>query len=148
MSTNTNQQGLWDIFTHISVEKLKQRHRSEIEMYPSSFSNQFYIQVKGTKFVQLEFEHGIGNELVRQVVQWSRDREIVESRQIISSSDSDVVQLKHMLLGRARQFIDFCVSDQSIEPESTLAQLAITDVLLYHWPKKSFAAPVYYHIWG
>ena len=51
MSTNTNQQDWWDIFTHMSVEKLKKRHRSEIEMYPSSFSNQFYIQVKGTKFV-------------------------------------------------------------------------------------------------
>ena len=148
MSTNTNQQDWWDIFTHMSVEKLKQRHRSEIEMYPSSFSNQFYIQVKGTKFVQLEFEHGIGNELVKQVVQWSRDREKVESRQIISSSDSDVLQLKHLLLGRAKQFIDFCVSDKSIEPESTIAQLGISDVVLDRWPKKSFAAPVYYHIWG
>ena len=98
--------------------------------------------------MQLEFEHGIGNELVKQVVQWSRDREKVESRQIISSSDSDVVQLKHLLLGRARQFIDFCVSDKSIEPESTIAQLGISDVVLDPWPKKSFAAPVYYHIWG
>ena len=68
MSTNTNQQDWWDIFTHMSVEKLKLIHRSEIEMYPSSFYDQFYIQVKGTKFVQLEFEHGIGNELVKQVV--------------------------------------------------------------------------------
>ena len=47
--------------------------------------------------MQLEFEHGIGNELVKQVVQCP-EIEKVESRQIISSSDSDVVQLKHLLL--------------------------------------------------
>ena len=148
MSLNTNQKDWWETFAHMSVDKLKKEHKLEIEVYSSSSSNQFYVQVKGTKFVQLEFEHGIGNELVKQVVQWSRDREKVESRQIISSSDSDVVQLKHLLLGRVQEFIDFCLSDQSIEPESTLAQLAITDVLLYHWPKKLFAAPVYYHIYG
>ena len=58
----------------MSVEKLKQRHRSEIECI-FKFFKPVYIQVKGTKFVQLEFEHGIGNELVKQVVKWSRDRE-------------------------------------------------------------------------
>ena len=69
-----------------------------LQVFPTNF-----IQVNGTDFVQLDhFEHEIGNELVKQVVQWSRDREKVESRQIISSSDSDVVQLKHLLLGRAR----------------------------------------------
>jgi len=138
----------WTIFTHMSEEKLKQRHREAIEIYPSSFPSQFYIQVKGTEFIQLDFEHEIGNELVKQVAQWSRDREKMDSRLSISSSDSDVLRLKHLLLGRAKEFIDFCISEDSIEPEATIAQFGICDVLVDTWPKKPFLAPLYYDIWG
>ena len=64
----------------------------------------------------------------------------------ISQSDSDVVQLKHLLLGRASQFIEY--SSKSDHPQAEDALWAIKEGFDVRWSKKSFVAPIVYYIWG
>ena len=147
MSTNTQieHKDWWRLFTHMSEKKLKIRHRESIDKYPTDIENEFYIQAYGTEFVQIDYQFDISDRLIEQVAKWGENRRIIKKIGI-SQSDSDVVQLKHLLLGRASQFIEY--SSKSDHPQAEDALWAIKEVFDVRWSKKSFVAPIFYNIWG
>ena len=147
MSTNTQieHKDWWRLFTHMSEKKLKIRQRESIDKNPTDIENEFYIQAYGTEFVQIDYQFDISDRLIEQVAKWGENRRIIKKIGI-SQSDSDVVQLKHLLLGRASQFIEY--SSKSDHPQAEDALWAIKEVFDVRWSKKSFVAPIFYNIWG
>ena len=145
MTSTIQEKDWWNLFAHMSEIKLKQRHDEAVNKYPAKIRNQFYIQIFGTDFVQLSFKDTISDELIIKVANWSRSRKGVEKIGI-SPSDSDVKDLKHLLLGRASKFVDYC--SKSKHPMAEEALWGIWDVFNVNWSKKSFVAPLFYDIWG
>ena len=145
MSTKIQEKDWWTIFTHISESKLKQRHNEAVDKFKTNEKGYFFIQTYGTDFVKLSFQDEIGEALIEKVANWSKSRKGVEKIGI-SPSDSDVSQLKHLLLGRASEFVDYC--SKSNHPEAEEALWGIWDVFNVKWSKKSFIAPLFYDIWG
>ena len=145
MSTNIQEKDWWTLFRYMSESKLKQRHSEAVDTSPALNREYQYIQIHGTDFVKLSFKDEIGDALIEKVANWSKSRKEVEKIGI-SPSDSDVSQLKHLLLGRASEFVDYC--SKSSHPEAEEALWGIWDVFNVKWSKKSFIAPLFYDIWG
>ena len=145
MSTTAQKKDWWELFTYMSKSKSKQRHTEAVNTYPANDKNQFYIQVYGTEFVQLSFQEDIGERLIERVAKWARDRRHIK-KLTMGAHDNDVIELKHLLLGRASQFVEYCST--SDHPDAEDALWGIFDVHDIHWPKSSFTAPVFYDIWG
>ena len=61
-----------------------------------------------------------------------RDRRHIK-KLTMSAQDSDVIELKHLLLGRASQFVEYCST--SDHPDAEDALWGIFDVHDIHWPK-------------
>ena len=93
----------------------------------------------------MDFDDEISDELINKVAKWSESRKGIEKISM-SASDSDVVELKHLLLGRASTFVDYCY--KSNNPLAEEALWGIWEVFEINWSKKSFIAPLFYHIWG
>ena len=145
MSTKIQEKDWWTLFTHMSESKLNQRHNEAVDKFETNEKGYFFIQIQGTDFVKLSFKDEIGDALIEKVANWSKSRKGVEKIGI-SPSDSDVSQLKHLLLGRASEFVDYC--SKSSHPEAEEALWGIWDVYNVKWSKKPFIAPLFYDIWG
>ena len=145
MSTKIQEKDWWTIFTHMSESKLKQRHNEAVDKFETNEKGYFFIQIYGTDFIKLSFQDEIGDALIEKVANWSKSRKGIEKIGI-SPSDSDVSQLKHLLLGRASEFVDYC--SKSNHPEAEEALWGIWDVFNVKWSKKSFIASLFYDIWG
>ena len=135
----------WTMFTHMSESKLNKRHNEYVVRHATNAEGYWFIQVHGTDFVKLEFKDNISDLLIEKVAEWSRNRNNYKKIGI-SASDSDVIQLKNLLLGRASEFVDYC--SKSKNPNAEEALWGIWDVVEVKWPKKSFIAPLFYDIWG
>ena len=145
MSNNIQEKDWWTLFTHMSEVKLKQRHSDAVDKHPSNVKGYYFIQIHGTDFIQLDFPDKINDTLIEKVASWSSKRNKV-NKIGISPSDSDVIQLKDLLLGRASDFVDYC--SKSIHPQAEEALWGIWDVVETKWSKKPFIAPLFYDIWG
>ena len=145
MSKNIQEKDWWTLFTTMSQSKLNQRHNEYVDKYPTNTEGYWFIQIHGTDFVQLEFSDEINDTLIEKVASWSVNRNKV-NKIGISPSDSDVIQLKNLLLGRASDFVDYC--SKSIHPQAEEALWGIWDIVETNWSKKSFIAPLFYDIWG
>ena len=145
MSTTIKEKDWWTLFKYMSESKLKQRHSEAVDTSPALNKEYQYIQIHGTDFVQLDFDDEIGDALINKVAKWSESRKGIEKISM-SASDSDVVELKHLLLGRASTFVDYCY--KSNNPLAEEALWGIWEVFEINWSKKPFIAPLFYHIWG
>ena len=145
MSNTIKEKDWWTLFKHMSESKLKQRHNEAIDIKPAEEEGVSYIQIYGTEFIQLDFNDKIGDELINKVAKWSESRKGIE-KVSMSASDADVVELKYLLLGRASEFVDYC--SKSSNPLAEEALWGIWEVFEINWSKKSFIAPLFYHIWG
>ena len=145
MSKSIQEKDWWTMFAHMSQSKLNQRHNEYVDKYPTNTEGYWFIQIHGTEFVQLKFKDEINETLIQHVSKWSEKRE--NTRKIgYSTSDSDVLELKNLLLGRASDFVDFCY--KSNHPKAEQALWGIWEVVDIKWPQKSFIAPAFYDIWG
>ena len=145
MSKSIQEKDWWTMFAHMSQSKLNQRHNEYVDKYPTNAEGYWFIQIHGTEFVQLKFKDEINETLIQHVSKWSEKRE--NTRKIgYSTSDSDVLELKNLLLGRASDFVDFC--SKSNHPKAEQALWGIWEVVDIKWPQKSFIAPAFYDIWG
>ena len=135
----------WTMFTHMSESKLNQRHNEYVDKHATNAEGYWFIQVHGTGYVKLEFKDDISDLLIEKVAEWSRNRNTF-NKIGISASDSDVIQLKNLLLGRASEFVDYC--SKSKNPNAEEALWGIWDIVEVKWSKKSFLAPLFYDIWG
>ena len=145
MSKSIQEKDWWTMFAHMSQSKLNQRHNEYVDKYPTNAEGYWFIQIHGTEFVQLKFKDEINETLIQHVSKWSEKRE--NTRKIgYSTSDSDVLELKNLLLGRASDFVDFC--SKSNHPKAEQALWGIWEVVDIKWPRKSFIAPAFYDIWG
>ena len=104
MSTTIKEKDWWTLFKYMSESKLKQRHSEAVDTSPAFNKEYQYIQIHGTDFVQLDFDDEIGDALINKVAKWSESRKVIEKISM-SASDSDVVELKHLLLGRASNLL-------------------------------------------
>ena len=145
MSTTIKEKDWWTLFKYMSESKLKQRHNESVDIVPTEQEGFSYIQIHGTEFIQLKFEDKIGDDLINKLAKWSESRKGVEKISM-SASDSDVVELKHLLLGRASAFVDYC--SKSSNPLAEEALWGIWEVFEINWSKKPFIAPLFYYIWG
>ncbi|MDA8753576.1 hypothetical protein N9N24_03670 [Candidatus Marinimicrobia bacterium] len=145
MSKSIQEKDWWTMFAHMSQSKLNQRHNEYVDKYPTNAEGYWFIQIHGTEFVQLKFKDDINETLIQHVSTWSEKRE--NTKKIgYSTSDSDVLELKNLLLGRASDFVDFC--SKSNHPKAEQALWGIWEVVDIKWPQKSFIAPEFYDIWG
>ena len=145
MSKSIQEKDWWTMFAHMSQSKLNQRHNEYVDKYPTNAEGYWFIQIHGTEFVELKFKDEINETLIQHVSKWSEKRE--NTRKIgYSTSDSDVLELKNLLLGRASDFVDFC--SKSNHPKAEQALWGIWEVVDIKWPQKSFIAPEFYDIWG
>ena len=145
MSKSIQEKDWWTMFAHMSQSKLNQRHNEYVDKYPTNTEEYWFIQIHGTEFVQLKFKDEINETLILHVSKWSEKRE--NTKKIgYSTSDSDVLELKNLLLGRASDFVDFC--SKSNHPKAEQALWGIWEVVDIKWPQKSFIAPAFYDIWG
>ena len=145
MSKSIQEKDWWTMFTHMSESKLNQRHNEYVDKHATNAEGYWFIQVHGTDYVKLEFKDDIGDHLIEKVAEWSRNRNTL-NKIGMSTSDSDVIQLKNLLLGRASEFVDYC--SKSKNPNAEEALWGIWKVVDINWPKKSFIAPAFYDIWG
>jgi hypothetical protein len=145
MSNSIQEKDWWTMFTHMSESKLNQRHNEYVDKHATNAEGYWFIQVHGTDYIKLEFKDDIGDLLIEKVAEWSRNRNTL-NKIGISASDSDVIQLKKLLLGRASEFVDYC--SKSKNPNAEEALWGIWDVVETKWSKKSFIAPLFYDIWG
>ena len=145
MSKSIEEKDWWTLFTHMSKSKQKQRHNEYVDKHATNEEGYWFIQVHGTDYVKLEFKDKIGDVLIDKVAEWSRNRNTLHKIGI-SASDSDVIQLKNLLLGRASEFVDYC--SKSKNPNAEEALWGIWNVVEIKWSKKSFIAPLFYDIWG
>ena len=145
MSNSIQEKDWWTMFTHMSESKLNQRHNEYVDKHATNAEGYWFIQVHGTDYIKLEFKDDIGDLLIEKVAEWSRNRNTL-NKIGISASDSDVIQLKKLLLGRASEFVDYC--SKSKNPNTEEALWGIWDVMETKWSKKSFIAPLFYDIWG
>ena len=145
MSKSIQEKDWWTMFTHMSESKLNQRHNEYVDKHATNAEGYWFIQVHGTDYVKLEFKDVISDLLIEKVAEWSRNKNTL-NKIGISTSDSDVIQLKNLLLGRASEFVDYC--SKSKNPNAEEALWGIWEVVDINWPKKSFIAPAFYDIWG
>ena len=145
MSNSIQEKDWWTMFTHMSESKLNQRHNEYVDKHATNAEGYWFIQVHGTDYIKLEFKDDIGDLLIEKVAEWSRNRNTL-NKIGISASDSDVIQLKKLLLGRASEFVDYC--SKSKNPNAEEALWGIWDVVETKWSKKAFIAPLFYDIWG
>ena len=145
MSHKIKEKDWWLLFNHMSESKLKQRHEEYVDIIETNKKEYWFIQIHNTSFVKLKFEDDINDNLIEKVANWAKKRNNT-SKIGISVNDSDVLELKNLLLGRASNFVDYC--SLSVHPNAEEALWGIWEVFELKWSKKHFIAPLYYDIWG